>query len=342
MLAGVEEVDDLNRAREVLIGQVPDPFGAITDHDFLAGVAPAPFPGFHIQTIAELFGGFDGGHIGGGAGIASRVPLLIQASLGEDTAQLDLARARWLTGAFARAALGLALADGNSSAIHQDVQNGNLRSDPKRQLQLDRTVDFLLIALRNVGSDSLGRALHGLGRDSNACQKLQFLPALIEGGLLPDQGLHSADPGREFGVDNVQFRVGRKLSLMAVGAKVVGARQRGHNRFGALFLVACLVAARTGNRALRFRWRGEMQELGQGGRAGLPCGGSETAPRGCSLLRAGLPLGPLAPFFFLRRQGVFHRSSPANLLVHLQQVVTEALEAMKGFHFRLGLAQVGR
>jgi hypothetical protein len=59
---------------------------------------------------------------------------------------------------------------------------------------------------------------------------------------------------------------------MAVGAEVVGTDDRygsdnGKNRFGALFLVPGLVAARTGKGSLRVRRR-ELQQLGQSGRAG--------------------------------------------------------------------------
>jgi hypothetical protein len=41
MLASVEEVKDLDRTREVLVGNVPNPFSAIADRNFLAGLAPA-------------------------------------------------------------------------------------------------------------------------------------------------------------------------------------------------------------------------------------------------------------------------------------------------------------
>ena len=43
MLAGVEEIDDLDRAGEVLFGNVPDPFGAVADDDFLLGTLQPRF-----------------------------------------------------------------------------------------------------------------------------------------------------------------------------------------------------------------------------------------------------------------------------------------------------------
>ncbi len=94
MVAGVEEVDDLYRTREVLAGNVPDPFNAIADDDFL-GVASSPFPGFHVQTFSKLFGRLNSSHIGGGCEIANRVSRLIQAGLGEHTTKLDLAVSVW-------------------------------------------------------------------------------------------------------------------------------------------------------------------------------------------------------------------------------------------------------
>jgi hypothetical protein len=40
-LAGVIEIDNLNRVREVQIGKIPDPFGAVADRDFLYRAAAA-------------------------------------------------------------------------------------------------------------------------------------------------------------------------------------------------------------------------------------------------------------------------------------------------------------
>ena len=73
-------------------------------------------------------------------------------------------------------------------------------------------------------------------------------------------------------MENVQFGVSGKLPNMAAGAEIVGTDYRhrsdnGKNRFGALFLVLSLVAARTGKGSLRVRRR-ELQELGQSGRGG--------------------------------------------------------------------------
>ena len=74
MLAGMIEIDDLDRAGKVLIGDVPDPVGAIADDDFGWGAVPSAVPGLGIDPKAELFGGFDGADVGGGIGIAHGRP----------------------------------------------------------------------------------------------------------------------------------------------------------------------------------------------------------------------------------------------------------------------------
>ena len=56
VLAGVIEIDDLHRAREMQLGQIPDPFGAVAQDDFLFRAAPAALPGFQVDPFAKLFG----------------------------------------------------------------------------------------------------------------------------------------------------------------------------------------------------------------------------------------------------------------------------------------------
>ena len=51
MLAGVEDVNYLDRTWEVLAGNVPDPLSAIANHDFLVGLAPARF---HASTYRRF------------------------------------------------------------------------------------------------------------------------------------------------------------------------------------------------------------------------------------------------------------------------------------------------
>jgi hypothetical protein len=65
VLAGVKQIDDLNRAGEVLRGDIPDPFGSIADHDLLFGAASTALLSFQIDAFAKLFGGLNRADIGG-------------------------------------------------------------------------------------------------------------------------------------------------------------------------------------------------------------------------------------------------------------------------------------
>jgi hypothetical protein len=55
MLTGVIKVDNLNRAWEVLIESIPDPFGPVAHRDLLYGAAPTALPGFQIEAFAKVF-----------------------------------------------------------------------------------------------------------------------------------------------------------------------------------------------------------------------------------------------------------------------------------------------
>jgi hypothetical protein len=64
----VPDVNDLDGAGKVLVGDIPDPFGAIAQHHPLFGPFPAAFPSFGVQAASKLltadsknssFGGFD-------------------------------------------------------------------------------------------------------------------------------------------------------------------------------------------------------------------------------------------------------------------------------------------
>jgi len=50
VLAGVIKIDDLNRAGEVLIGNIPDPLRSIADDDLLFGAAPTALADFQIEA----------------------------------------------------------------------------------------------------------------------------------------------------------------------------------------------------------------------------------------------------------------------------------------------------
>src|SRR5258706_9771261 len=97
MLTCMIEIDDLSRAREVLIGDIPDPLGSVTDQHLLMRPAPAAFPGFGIDAGAERLGGFDCADISRGGLVSHRPAFLIGRGLREDASQFDLAGARRLS-----------------------------------------------------------------------------------------------------------------------------------------------------------------------------------------------------------------------------------------------------
>src|SRR5712691_6504675 len=151
VLASVIEIDNQNRAREVLPGQIPDPFRAIAHYDFLFRAAPATLPGFQIDALAKLFGGFDGAGVSGGIRVPDGITFLVPRSLGEHASQLDFAGVGRLTLRLARSALRLLLHNGYTSPIHLHIQDGNRFAYYHRQIQLHGSLDLPLLALRDVG-----------------------------------------------------------------------------------------------------------------------------------------------------------------------------------------------
>src|SRR5260370_32008663 len=91
------KIDDLNRARKMLAGDVPDPLGAVAQDDLNEGAAPASVPGFQIEALAELGGSLNGSRVGGGIRIADRVAFLIVCGLRENTPELGFPGGSGLT-----------------------------------------------------------------------------------------------------------------------------------------------------------------------------------------------------------------------------------------------------
>ena len=100
MPARIVKIDDPDRAGEVRLCEIPDPFGPISNEDFLYGAARAPIPGFLLDALAELFGGLDGTRVGGRVWIPDCVAFLVPPGLSEHASQLDLSRVGWLAVSF--------------------------------------------------------------------------------------------------------------------------------------------------------------------------------------------------------------------------------------------------
>src|SRR5258708_8772064 len=85
------QIHDVDGARKVSLGYVPDPDGAIADHDFLLRQAPATPPSFRVYAVPEVFGGFDRPGVAAGVLVADRPALFVLSGLGEDTTEFCFA-----------------------------------------------------------------------------------------------------------------------------------------------------------------------------------------------------------------------------------------------------------
>src|SRR3984957_3668383 len=135
----MEKIDDLNGAGEMFVGDVPDPLGAVADHDFFLRAVPAMIPGVQVHASAEFSGGFNGSGVGGRIRIAKRIALWVPRRLRETASQLDLARLgrQSLLSAFS------ALRSGHrySRAVALDIENRNRLPQHHREIPLHRPTD---------------------------------------------------------------------------------------------------------------------------------------------------------------------------------------------------------
>ena len=123
MFAGVVEVDDLGRFGEALVGEVPDPAGAVADDDELPDVVAAAAAGFGLEEVGEVLDRLEGGQVAGRVGVADRMPVVVGAGLGEQGGEFGFAGAGAPVGAFAGAAGGFAAAHGDAGAVDGEVEH---------------------------------------------------------------------------------------------------------------------------------------------------------------------------------------------------------------------------
>src|SRR5260370_17584383 len=129
MLAGVVEIDNLRDARKVQVDKIPNPFGAVANHDLLKCATPATSPSFRIDSPAKLFRTLDGSGIRGGIGIADCIAFLIPLRLAEDASQFYFPSMVWLAGPLALPPDPLFLHHPNSRPIHLHVQDAQRLPD---------------------------------------------------------------------------------------------------------------------------------------------------------------------------------------------------------------------
>ena len=158
------KIDNLNRSREVLLGEAPSPRGAIADHHFLLGPVPTSTIRFGVDASPKGFGRFDASRVGCRAFLARRSALGIRRRLREDTSQFHFPGARLLA-LFPSSSLGFRAHHRHPRPIHLDIEHRNLRPPDLGQLQLQALLDFFFHA--GDGGAVLRTAL-GVGRRRDA------------------------------------------------------------------------------------------------------------------------------------------------------------------------------
>src|SRR5438093_4728403 len=181
MLAGVVEIDNLRGARKVQADKIPNPFGAVANHDLLECTTPATSPSFGIDSPAKLFRTLDGSCILGGIVIADWIAFLIPLRLGEDASQFYFPSMGRLARALALPTDRLFLHHRNSRPIQLHVQDAHRLADNHGQVQLEGFVDLGLFALSDIGSDGLRGTLHGFGSHLQTGQNSPLFAAMSEG-----------------------------------------------------------------------------------------------------------------------------------------------------------------
>src|SRR6266478_9893276 len=118
VLSSMIEIHDLDGSRKLFLGQVPDPFRAISHDHFLLRPVPTSLLGLAVQAAGKLFGRFDRSRIGGAVFVSHRPAFGIPLGLCEDTAELDLPGVRPSVASFARPTLQFFAHHGYTRAIH--------------------------------------------------------------------------------------------------------------------------------------------------------------------------------------------------------------------------------
>jgi hypothetical protein len=155
------EIHDLDRARELSVGDVPDPYGPVGDDDFLAGSGPAASPGFAVNAAAELFGRLDSPRAGSGTLVAHWPALPISCGLREHAAQLDFPRVRRFVAVPAFAVLGLDRRHRHARTIHFDIKHRDLAARDIGQIELNGALDVCLLAARDITAYGFGMPFDG-------------------------------------------------------------------------------------------------------------------------------------------------------------------------------------
>ena len=123
VLSGVIKIDDLNRAWEVLIGNMPDPFRSIAYDDLLFGAVPTALAAFQIEAQTKLLRRFNRTNVGSRAGIAEGKAFLIACRLRKHASQLGLPGVGRLPFRLACSAYRFLFHYGHSRPVQLDIQD---------------------------------------------------------------------------------------------------------------------------------------------------------------------------------------------------------------------------
>ncbi len=123
VFAGVEQVDDAGGGGEALVGEVPDPAGAVAEDDELADVFGAAAAGFGLQEVGEHLDRVQGGQVAGRVRIAYRPVVLVGVGLGEQAGEFGLAGAGPPVGVFAGPSGGFGWCHRDAGAVDGEVEH---------------------------------------------------------------------------------------------------------------------------------------------------------------------------------------------------------------------------
>ncbi|MCY4341996.1 MAG: hypothetical protein OXE83_00260 [Gammaproteobacteria bacterium] len=161
----MEEVDDLDGAGEVLVGEVPDPGGAVAERDAALGLLEAAALDFAQRALGErgrvgvgvaAGDALDGRVERGRAGVPAWGAVRVKALGGPDGGQLGLAGLGGAVGPLAGAALRLAPAHRQAGAVEphvEGVRRGRTRFDRLALVALDDADERHREALNLLGAD---------------------------------------------------------------------------------------------------------------------------------------------------------------------------------------------
>ena len=179
VLTGVKQINDLNSARKVFAGDIPDPVGPVADDNLFLCAAPTTVPSVQVYAPTEFGGSFDGSGVGRRIGIADGITFLVPFGLCENATQFYFARMRGLAFDLAFPALGLCRR--HSGTVHLDIQVEDRLAHYHGEIQLHGPAYPLPLARADVFAYGLRRSLHGFGGDFQAGQQLHLLTCPLEG-----------------------------------------------------------------------------------------------------------------------------------------------------------------